>query len=443
MIRNLLAAIFFAALLVPFALAQPKETRESKVRGDREEVEGDGYWIYNDLEKAFAEAKESKKPLLVVFRCIPCEACAQLDSEIVERDDRVKKLLDQFVCVRVVQANGLDLKLFQYDYDQSFAAFFMNADKTIYGRYGTRSHQTESENDVHIDGFARALEKALELHREYPKNKAALAGKQGGSTPAFPMPEKYPLLNGKYTDKLNYDGNVVQSCIHCHQVGEAQRQVFHDKGNGMPDRVLFPYPNPKALGLVLDPKQPAVVQEVMLPALDDGFEKADEIVSLAGQPLLSIADVQWVLHNVANETELPVVVRRGGEEMDLVLTLPDGWRRRDSISWRATSWSLRRMVLGGLLLEEVPDEEREKLNLAEDKLALRAKHVGQYGPHALAQSMGFQRGDVLIIVAGRDDRWRETDLIAWLANDMQIGDEFPVTVLRDGKKLELKLRIQE
>src|SRR5258707_729896 len=104
-------------------------------------------------------------------RCIPCEACAQLDSRIVERDPVVSKLLDQFVCVRIVQANGLDLSLFQYDYDQSLAAFFLNADGTIYGRYGTRSHETESERDVSVDGFTRALEGALELHRQFPANK--------------------------------------------------------------------------------------------------------------------------------------------------------------------------------------------------------------------------------------------------------------------------------
>jgi hypothetical protein len=49
--------------------------------------------------------------------------------------------MKQFVCVRIVQANALDLALFQFDFDLTFAAFFMNADKTIYGRYGTRSSQ--------------------------------------------------------------------------------------------------------------------------------------------------------------------------------------------------------------------------------------------------------------------------------------------------------------
>jgi hypothetical protein len=96
------------------------QDREKKVRDDRLTVEEDGYWIYNDLPKAFDEAKKTGKPLLVAIRCIPCEACAKLDAQVVSRDPVVRKLLDEFVCVRIVQANGLDLSLFQYDYDLSF-----------------------------------------------------------------------------------------------------------------------------------------------------------------------------------------------------------------------------------------------------------------------------------------------------------------------------------
>ncbi len=55
----------------------------------------------------------------------------------MERDPQVRKLMADYVCLRIVHANGMDLSLFQFDYDQSFAAFLMNADNTIYGRFGT------------------------------------------------------------------------------------------------------------------------------------------------------------------------------------------------------------------------------------------------------------------------------------------------------------------
>ena len=48
----------------------------------------------------------------------------------------------------------------------------MNSDKTIYARFGTRSHQTRSEEDVSLEGFAQALESGLRIHANYPANRA-------------------------------------------------------------------------------------------------------------------------------------------------------------------------------------------------------------------------------------------------------------------------------
>lgn len=56
------------------------------------------------------------------------------------------------MCVRLLQMNGVDLKRFQFDYDQTWCAFFMNADGTIYGRYGTRAgrgNQSMTHISVH------------------------------------------------------------------------------------------------------------------------------------------------------------------------------------------------------------------------------------------------------------------------------------------------------
>src|SRR5438045_621931 len=136
------------------------QTREEKVRGDKAKVEADGFWIYNDLARGYSEAKKTGQPLLVALRCIPCEQCVKLDEDLVEKDERIKPLLEKFVRVRLISANGLDLSLFQFDTDQSFAVFMLNADGTIYGRFGTRSDQTHWANDVSITGLAKALEGA-------------------------------------------------------------------------------------------------------------------------------------------------------------------------------------------------------------------------------------------------------------------------------------------
>src|SRR5687767_13780954 len=76
--------------------------------------------------------------------------------------------------------NGLDLGLFQFDYEQTRAALFLNADGAVYGRYGTRAgNGPNSATHVSVASFARTLELALELHRDYPKNRDHLAGKRG------------------------------------------------------------------------------------------------------------------------------------------------------------------------------------------------------------------------------------------------------------------------
>ena len=164
------AFVFTCVSMLGLELQLPAQTREEKVRADRQKVEAEGFWIYNNLGAAFEKAKQTNKPLLVVLRCIPCEECVKLDDELMEKDPLVRPLLDKFVCARVVSTNGLDLSLFQFDTDQSFAVFLLNADQTIYGRFGTRSHRTEWVGDVSLKGLAAAMQGGAGTTRQIPSN---------------------------------------------------------------------------------------------------------------------------------------------------------------------------------------------------------------------------------------------------------------------------------
>ena len=435
------------ALLFTMSLSaeEPKKTRDQKVREDREKVEKTGYWVYNDMAKGFAEAKQTGKPMLVILRCLPCEECVKLDDELMDNDPELKPLFDKFVRVRVVGTNGLDLSLFQFDTDQSFTAFLLNADGTIYGRFGTRSHRTDWVGDVSLPGMSRALEGALDLHKNYPANKAALAAKRGPQ-PEFASPELFPSLKEKYTSTLNYEGNVGQSCIHCHQIGDAQRDRLRSKNEAMPEQVLFPYPHPKAIGLVLDPKERATVVEVTAdsPAAQSGLQAGDRIETLAGQPLLSMADVQWVLHYAAAEgTTIPAVVQRGGKSMSLDLKLPAGWRQKDNIAWRSSSWGLRRMATGGFFSEDMSTEDRKTAGAPATGMALRIKHVGQYAPHDAAKQAGLVKDDIVVGFDGQTNLVRESDLLAYGVTKHFPGDKIPVKILRNGKPMELTVTIRQ
>jgi serine protease Do len=417
------------------------QDRDSKVRNDRKAFQASQDWIYNDLGEGVRAAKASGKPLLVVFRCIPCEACQEFDDDVARRDPIIRDLLDKYVCVRIVQANTIDLTAFRHDFDQSFAAYLMNPDLTIYGRFGTRSGRPEPE-DISLEGLRKAMEAALRMHRDYGEVRPSLSGKQVPPS-RYKTPRDYPSLSGKYGEKIDYEGKVAKSCMHCHQIREAERLVYRSAGEPIPDDVLFPYPDPSVLGLKMDPKAMARVERVTpgTPAERAGLHPDDDLVTLGGQPLLSIADLQWVLQNAPGSTKLPAQVRRDGKAVDLILELPEGWRRGD-ISWRATTWDLRRMGLGGMKLAELDEERRGEAKLVGDRMALRVEHVGEYGEHAIAKRAGIRKGDIVVAFDGLTGRMSESELLAYTVQRRRPGDEVSVTVLRDSEKIVLKFRLQ-
>jgi serine protease Do len=274
-----------------------------------------------------------------------------------------------------------------------------------------------------------------------------LAGKKG-PVPEITSPEKYPFLNDRYKAALvDEQGKLAQSCIHCHMIGDAQRQLYTSRKETIPDQVLLPYPHPKSLGLILDPKEKATVLSVDKKSLAEeaGFKEGDAILKMADQPLLSMADVQWVLHQTPAEgASVKAEVQRGDRTVELTLTLPKGWRQRDDISWRASTWGLRRRSTGGMPLEVLPNEERKKAGLSDKGMALRVKNAPKVGgPHGAAERAGFRQGDAIVSFDEKTDLLRETDLLVYALKLHKTGDQVAVTVMRDGKKIELKLPIQD
>ncbi|WP_406694104.1 Trx7/PDZ domain-containing (seleno)protein [Singulisphaera sp. Ch08] len=409
------------------------QDRETKVRNDRKSFETSKDWVYNNLDEGLRIAKESGKPMFVIFRCIPCEACQEFDDDVASRDPMIRDLMDQFVCVRIVQANTIDLSHFRFDFDQSFAAFLMDSNLTIYGRFGTRSDRKETE-DISLTGLRKAMEAALRMHANAKAIKPSLAGKQVRPT-EYKTPLDYPSLAARFGSKLNYEGNVVKSCMHCHQVREAERSVYRAAGKPIPDEVLYPYPDPAVLGLTMNPQEMATVEKVAAGSTAEraGLKPGDQIVALDGQPLLSIADLQWVLHNTAATAQLAADVKREGAEQKIRLDLPEGWRR-GNISWRVTTWDLRRMGFGGMIVVDTTDEERQAAKIAPDRMALRVKFVGAFGEHAVAKNAGIRKDDIIVGFDGLEANMTESQLLAYAVQKKQPGDQVAVTVLRDGKR---------
>lgn len=437
--------ILVVFMLLSTTTSAQQKTRDEKVREDRRNVTAAGFWIYNDLEDGFRRAKLSGKPILVVLRCIPCEECVKLDDNLVDQDPVLRPLLNQFVCVRIVSTNGLDLSLFQFDTDQSFAVFMLNADRTIYGRFGTRSHRTEWVGDVSLKGLARALEGALELHARWPESRESLRAKTGPA-PLFSTPEKFPTLRERYTGKLDYSGQVAKSCIHCHQIGDAVRDHYRSGSQAVPDDIISPYPHPKSIGMILNPDERAELRQVTSdsPAAMAGLQEGDQLLTMNDQPLLSTADIQWVLNSVpAAGGTVQTVVSRNGTPVTLNLTLQNRWRELDQIDWRVSAWGLSRMVLGGLRLENVASEERGVNGIPTVGTALRVRYVGQYNEHAAAKNSGFRKGDIIVTFDGRKDLLSESDVLRYGATKLKPGTSIPIEILRENSLTTLRLPQQK
>ena len=156
-------------------------------------------------------------------------------------------------------------------------------------------------------------------------------------------------------------------------------------------------------------------------------------MALDGQPLLSIADVQWVLHNAASTATLAAQVRRNGASIPLSMSLEPGWRR-GNISWRTTTWPLREMGFGGMKLETLKDEERQQAGLTRDQMALKITYLFEYGEKIAAKRARVEEGRHHRLVRRKgsaDDRVRAARI---RPRAEAPGDRVTVTLLRDGTR---------
>ena len=339
----------------------------------------------------------------------------------------------------------MDLKLFQFDYDMSFAVTFLNADRTVYGRYGTRNgNEEDADSEISMEGFAAAMEGALQLHEAYPGNREQLAGKQPVQNVKYPVPEKMPTM-GKYKSVIDYEGKVAGSCIHCHQVNDELRREVRDAGKLLGMRMLSPWPMPSVLGFSIDPKTRATVKEVTngAAAASAGLQVGDTILAANNQHILSAADLQWVLHRMGDDGKLALEITRSGESKTIAITPQPQWRRSSDIGWRVSTWDLRRMALGGMYLERVPDDERNAAGLPPaGKMALRAKHVGQYGDHAFAKKAGIKKGDIIVDFNGDTSDLTESALLKQIVSTLKKREKVKVVYRRDGDRKNASFRLQ-
>jgi predicted metalloprotease with PDZ domain len=321
--------------------------------------------------------------------------------------------------------NGVDLQLFQFDYDQTWVAFFMNADGTIYGRYGTRAGgKTNATTHISLASLKKSMQRALALHRGYPANKAELAGKSGAPLD-FRFVEDSPVKNRKEAH-----------CVHCHHVREDLQKLKWQQQRLTGDDVWV-YPLPENIGLKLDVDDGLRISAVTpgSPAAQAGLAVGDELLRLNGQRLISQADIQWVLHHVPAQTKLTVNFKRGSQMLEKTLSLSSAWKESD-LSWRESSWALR----PGLWTVPMSDGQKLEKGIPADALGLRVKWV--FGKDSAATKAGLRDGDIIVAVDGKTAAMTEGQFIAYVRLNHPPADKVRLTLLRGGKREDVLMQLE-
>src|SRR5262245_46218481 len=119
---------------------------------------------------------------------------------------QIRPAAREFVLVRLTRMRGVDLDLFDFDFDLTWMAFFLDADGRVLGRYGGRDADGPDGRSS-LAGLRYALERALALH------------KSGKAPPPARAARPRTVEDLPAARRLSAWG-----CVHCHQVYDLRRE---------------------------------------------------------------------------------------------------------------------------------------------------------------------------------------------------------------------------
>jgi hypothetical protein len=349
-------------------------------------------------------------------------ACRVFDAQVVHtpKDSPRGKLLEQYVCARIISNTGMNIALFDRDWHNTLYYFVLNADEQIYLRYGGRD-EVAPDSYLNYDSLELALKLGLEQHEKW----------KTGKLPAQPPPEPmYPrdiqILKEEVLDRGR--------CVECHLI--ADYHLIEKEFNGTLDKLndMFVYPDIKRIGIELDVPKGLVVKEPTGAVADAGMQPGDLITRIEGAPVLTFGDLQYAYNKVPKDAkQITLDVRRGEQEHALTVTLPQEWWWTDLYH---RFWTVEPKTF--FQSEPLTTDEKRTLGLPEDGFASKIVNVDPaaqvYNVHKL------KVGDIVTAVEGvqRDDFTQKLDV--YIALTVESGERFTLDLIRDGEPMQMDVR---
>jgi len=341
---------------------------------------------------------------------------------LVRPNETLKELQEKFVRLRIVDMSDVDVALFEFDFDLTFSLFVLNHEKHLYLRYGARDDRS-AESYLSEKSLVRALEKGLTLHEDWKKGAATF--------PRLPKPvpvKSYPRLR-----------EIIEKgqCVHCHQVADSQSQALIALPEFNKKTDPWPYPNPKTLGLIIDPDKGNALSGTEGPAATVGLKSGDTVVGVDDRPVHTFADLQYALHKVSkNAKSVPIQVE-GKENRSVQLPLPEFWRvtdiNRRSIGHRMTPFP-------GFWGKTLDAEHKKRLGLKPDGFATE---VTKFWTNTRGKKAGLQMGDVVYAINGTEMSPIALNVMIYIRTHFKQGDEIKVGYRHGSEERETSFKLKE
>jgi hypothetical protein len=380
------------------------------------------------LGNALEQARRENRPLFVTMRCIPCKQCSAFDRGVLEGGPELDPLLRQFVNVRLVDVQDVDLRMlpmegFQ-DLDLSWWGWLLSPEGKVYGVFGGRD-EVSDETRISVAALANTLRRVLDHH--YDPRRATWD--VDGAAPTLAgdalTPKKLPgweSWHGKAHAEVKQ-----QTCVHCHQVAEILRQPAVDLKRFDKQRDFEVWPLPENVGLKVDRDDGLRVTAVEpgSPAERAGLRTGDSLGAAGGRRLFSQADFRGVLHRGPRDAGfIDVLWTRNGKVMTGKFEVAPGWRKT-VLDWRMSVSQGNVGAYPGFFPLSAKNK-RQQRGIPDGVMAVEP-YLGPK-PSGAAFAAGVRGNDVVTAVGGESPDVVGRGFLVWFRMRYEKGDDVTLTL---------------